>query len=267
MLQKSAARSVIYNRLLGYIKKNLRPLKYLYVKLFRVQDLSALAKLFRSDKYGAHRYTQHYAHHFSPRKHEKLKVLEIGIGGYDDPLSGGASLRMWKNYFPKSFIYGLDICDKKSHDERRVKTYQGSQIDEAFLRRVLSDIGKADIIIDDGSHQNSHVISTFQFLFPLLANDGIYVVEDTQTSYWAEYGGSSHELNSPETMMGFFKGLLDGLNAVEIRSDRPRSYFDKHIVSMHFYHNLIFIYKGDNDEPRGSSSADASGRRPNDRSH
>ncbi|GAB1543920.1 hypothetical protein NUACC21_65960 [Scytonema sp. NUACC21] len=26
------------------------------------------------------------------------------------------------------------------------------------------------------------------------------------------------------------------------------SYFDKHIVAIHFYHNLVILYKGNNDE-------------------
>ena len=30
--------------------------------------------------------------------------------------------------------------------------------------------------------------------------------------------------------------------------DYQRSYYDAHITSMHFYHNMIFIYKGDNNE-------------------
>ena len=48
-----------------------------------------------------------------------------------------------------------------------------------------------DIIIDDGSHLNRHVVKSFQVLFPLLADDGIYVAEDTQTAYWPGEGGSS----------------------------------------------------------------------------
>ena len=39
---------------------------------------------------------------------------------------------------------------------------------------------------------------------------GIYVVEDTQTSYWRE--GHVTERNNPNTTMGFFKSLVDGLN-------------------------------------------------------
>jgi len=43
--------------------------------------------------------------------------------------------------------------------------------------------------------------------------------------------------------------LTDSLNSEEfVIKNYKKSYFDKKIVSIHFYHNLIFIYKGNNDE-------------------
>lgn len=87
---------------------------------------------------------------------------------------------MWKAYF--------DIYDKTYHDEKRIKTFRGSQTDAAFLKRVAEEIGTIDIIVDDGSHYNDHVITTFKILFPLLSPRGIYVVEDIQTSYWPGEG-------------------------------------------------------------------------------
>ena len=217
------------------------------------RNLSRLARVYGTDKQGVHQYTQHYQHHFEPVRRKKLNILEIGIGGYKNPKRGGESLRMWKAYFPNSRIFGIDIYDKTHHDENRIKTFQGSQTDTSFLKRVVEEIGRVDIIIDDGSHQNEHVIKSFKFLFPLLADKGIYVVEDTQTSYWSnvqevDYGGSS-DLNAPYTSMNYLKSLIDGLNHEEFTSDEyVPTYFDKHITAMHFYHNLVFIYKGLNDE-------------------
>ena len=77
----------------------------------------------------------------------------------------------------------------------------------------------------------------------------MYVVEDIQTSYWRKDGGDSFNLNSKKTAMNYFKSLTDGLNYEEI--DNPYykvSYFDRHIVSIHFYHNMVFIHKGSNNE-------------------
>ena len=229
-----------------------RTLKTVLSPFYR-NNLSQLALLFGTDKQGSHYYTRHYQHHFDALRQKPLNVLEVGIGGYDDPTAGGESLRMWKAFFPKSRIYGIDIHDKSHHDEARIKTFRGSQSDAGFLRRVAEQIGTIDIVIDDGSHINEHVITTFKVLFPLLSPQGIYAVEDTQTSYWSEidgvqWGGSS-ALNAPHTSMNFFKSLVDGLNYEEFTLDGYQpTYFDKHIVAMHFYHNLVFISKGRNDE-------------------
>jgi hypothetical protein len=182
-------------------------------------------------------------------RYKKLNILEIGIGGDQNPNGGGASLRMWREYFPNSRIYGIDIFPKKIHDEKRIKTFQGSQVDLEFLEKVVNEIGKIDIIIDDGSHINEHVITSFNFLYPKLDAHGIYVIEDTQTSYWKSYGGNNQDFNSPETIMGFFKSLVDGLNYKEFKlpNYQPKEY-DKTIVYLGFYHNLIVIQKGDNQE-------------------
>lgn len=206
-----------------------------------------------------HKYAGHYDHHFSRfRQLDNITILEIGVGGYDDPSKGGESLRMWKEYFPKAHIVGLDYYDKTPLQEDRIRIYQGSQDDPALLQRMHEEQGGFDIIIDDGSHCNEHVIASFNILFPLLKMGGIYAIEDLQTSYWKHtFGGSSTELSSRSTSMGFLKSLADGLNHAEL--DLPgyqATYFDKHITSLHFYHNLAFVYKGDNEEESNCIGAD-----------
>ena len=216
-------------------------------------NLAELSVAFGTDKEGVHYYADHYQHHFKSLRRKALNLLEIGIGGYRNPKDGGRSLRMWKAYFPKSNIFGIDIYDKTPLDEERVKTFKGSQADEGFLKTVVAKIGRIDIVIDDGSHYNDHVIKAFKVLFPLLSPKGIYVVEDLQTSYWdkafgTNWGGAT-DLTASHTSMNFFKALVDGLNYEEFMSDGYiPTYFDRHIKSMHFYHNLVFVYKGQNDE-------------------
>ncbi len=213
------------------------------------RDFNTLARKYKTDKIGSHNYIPHYITHLKKFRYKRINLLEIGVGGYEDPYSGGNSLRMWKKYFPFGKIFGLDIYEKYSLQEKRIKIFIGSQTDKDFLNNVCDKIGQIDIIIDDGSHINIHVIETFNILFPKLRDGGIYVIEDTQTSYWEDYGGDSKDLNNPNTMMNYFKSLTDSLNNQEfiIPNYKP-NYFDKKIISIHFYHNLIFIYKGDNDE-------------------
>jgi hypothetical protein len=212
-------------------------------------DLGNLALLHGSDKWMSHWYTSHYAWHFAPLRTREITLLEIGIGGHGVPDAGGASLRMWKHYFPRGRIFGLDIFDKRALDEPRIKTFRGDQSDPDCLRGILDCIGTPDIIIDDGSHINAHVLASFRVLFPALAAGGIYAVEDMQTSYWRRYGGGAPSSTNPPSMMDFFKDLADGLNHEEfIRPGYVPSYFDENIRSIHFYHNLMFIQKGRNKE-------------------
>ena len=212
-------------------------------------NLDRLGRIYKTDKSGVHFYTPHYQLHFSRFKYKQVKLLEIGVGGYDNPEIGGHSLRMWKKYFPFGRIFALDIYDKSPLKENRINIYKGSQVDKEFLDSMVREIGELDIIIDDGSHINEHVIETFKILFPKLKDGGIYVVEDTQTSYWKEFGGDSENLDNPSTMLNYFKRLTDCLNYKElIRPGYQPTYYDQKIISMHFYHNLVFIYKGDNNE-------------------
>ena len=229
-------------------------------------DLTSLAEKYGTDKTGIHFYTQHYETHFGRFRNEKINLLEIGVGGYEKPDEGGESLRMWKEYFPHGNIYSLDVYDKRQLEEERIRIFQGSQVDRSFLESMVNETGPLDIIIDDGSHLNDHVIRTFEILFPLLKEGGIYAVEDVQTSYWPDHGGDSFNLRKNHTTMNYFKGLADGINYEEF--DNPYyqpTYFDRHIVSIHFYHNLIFIHKGMNNEGSGAACADPIRKKKNRR--
>lgn len=232
-----------------FVSRN--PIMGWLIGLFFGRNLTKLAIIYNTDKWGGHYYTPHYQSHLKRFKYKKINLLEIGVGGYDRPDAGGSSLRMWKRYFPFGNIFSLDIYDKSPHEGRRIKIFRGSQIDFNFLDKVVAAMDNSlDIIIDDGSHINEHVITSFEYLFPKLKNGGVYVIEDTQTSYWKSEGGDSKDLNNPKTMMNFFKKIPDSLNHAEFEiKDYQPSYYDKNITSIHFYHNLIFIHKGNNDEP------------------
>lgn len=215
----------------------------------RAMSLLELGRHFGTDKATTHRYLGHYERHFAHFKNHVMNLLEIGIGGSTRAGQGGSSLRMWKWFFPKAAIVGLDIVNKEFVRRTRIDTYQGSQDDEALLRRIHEEKGPFRIIIDDGSHRSEHVRESFRVLFPLLEEGGLYVIEDTQTSYWPEYGGSE-DRSSPNTMMGMVKDLVDGLNYVEfIDDDYLPSYSDLNVSAVHCYHNLVFIEKGPNSEP------------------
>lgn len=231
------------------ISKSIKKKIKLFLSIFlRRSKLGYLANIYGTDKNSVHKYTDIYTKYFWKLKNKPNVVLEIGIGGSNSNSIGGESLRMWKSFFKNSYIFGIDIFDKKFCDEKRIKTFQGSQDDEVFLNKVIKEIGQPDIIIDDGSHQSDHVIKSFGVLFKELKSGGIYVIEDLQTSYWGlrwghDWGGSK-DINSTKTSMGFLKKLVDSLNWKEFDiEDYKPNYCDLNISSIHFYHNMCFIFK------------------------
>lgn len=208
-------------------------------------NLNRLATYYGTDKWGAHWYTQHYQRYFDTLRLKPIKLLEIGVGGEADAKKGGGSLRMWKRFFPKARIVGIDIFDKRHFSESRIDVRICDQTDEDALRKLSAEYGGFDIIIDDGSHVNEHVIKTFHVLFPLLRPNGFYAIEDTQTSYWPSFGGGQ---DRTDTMLHFFKQLTDGLNYVEYGATAAADSFERNIVEIAFFHNLVMIRKGANDE-------------------
>lgn len=206
-------------------------------------SLEMIAWRYGTDK-AVHGYMPYYERHFALFRHRPINVLEIGIGTYG-PRGGGASLRTWQRYFSRATIHGLDIVDKKEHEDRRIRVYRGDQSDMDFLRKLASSIGRIDIIIDDGSHMNRHVLASFEALFPLLAVGGLYVIEDMQTSYLRSMGGSSTDLSMPGTSMNLVKNLCDEVNSMFIANRQPAAW-SRWIDSVHVYRNMAFIAKGDN---------------------
>lgn len=206
-------------------------------KLLFQKNLSKIAQKCGTDKL-EHGYIDHYKQYFENLRHKEMNILEIGI-------AQGASLCMWKEYFPHSIIHAIDIRDKSNYESDRIRVYQGDQNDSEFLKRIAKEAGRFDIIIDDGSHVSKHIITSFITLFPFLKPNGIYVIEDLQTAYWTAYGGEWHNLNSGHTSMSFIKNLLDGLNCHWIPGHESTD-FDKQICAIHSYPKIVFIFKGEN---------------------
>lgn len=144
-----------------------------------------------------------YERFFSKKRKDKLKIIEIGIGGHNMEDRGGASLRSFAHYFKNSKIYGIDLINKELHQRSRIKTFQGSQIDTTFLTDVCKKYGPFDIILDDGSHYVDHQKKTFEIMFNFLNFGGTYIIEDVGTSYIKYFGGSQNVI-SENNLINFF---------------------------------------------------------------
>lgn len=150
--------------------------------------LSQLAVKYRSDKCPQikHPFTPFYFDLFKDRRQSIKKVLEIGIG-YKEmsntrPHRTGASLLMWRQFFPNAQIYGVDIYPGAIfNDKKRIKTFLCDQSKKDDLLKLIKDMGSdIDLVIDDGSHRKEDQIFTCLTLLPIINKKVIYIIEDVK---------------------------------------------------------------------------------------
>ncbi|SCB49299.1 class I SAM-dependent methyltransferase [Rhizobium multihospitium] len=134
---------------------------------------------FGTDKASNHHdFLRFYERRLSQLK-ERAQLLILEIGVYR-----GGSVRTWSKYFPQAIVVGLDVTpDCRKYESGNVYVRIGDATDSSFLFDVISEFGRPDLIIDDGSHRWDHQITSLQMLFPLLKQDGFYIVEDLDTSF------------------------------------------------------------------------------------
>jgi Methyltransferase domain len=187
------------------------------------KSLDQLALAHGADKSSAgHDFAGVYETYLEPRRYEPITVLEIGIWR-------GASLRTWRDYFPNGRIVGVDVNPAAAAQRgERIDVFVGGQEDAAFLAKVIEVVGPPDLVVDDGAHRAELQFASLEFLWPLLRRGGLYVVEDTQTSYLEQYGMGWRE---PGSTIERLKALVDDVHAGF--HDRPVRFEELEFV--HFY--------------------------------
>jgi SAM-dependent methyltransferase len=136
--------------------------------------------LYNTDKPSFDVYFRNYERLFGPLAGRKIHLLELGI-------SQGGSLELWRDYFRKGTIAGIDISPVRLDDPTgRIHVYRGLQQDTALLDRVRKETAPDgfDIIIDDCSHIGEFTALSFWHLFDRhLKPGGLYVIEDWGAGY------------------------------------------------------------------------------------
>lgn len=176
-----------------------------------------------------------YDRHFSRFRNKAPTMIEIGV-------FGGGSLRMWKEYFgANSKIIGIDINPAcKIHEEDGIEIYTGSQDDPELIESIFSRNPHVDIVLDDGSHVMKHMKASFELMYHRVQSTGIYMVEDTHTCYWPEYGGG---FEHPDSFMEFTKKRMDNINALHTRGAVDDNAFSKSTDSITCYDSIVVFEK------------------------
>jgi hypothetical protein len=161
--------------------------------------LNYLAALHGSDKgsvpseqkpyaWAPHTYADYYEHMFRLARSNIQNVFECGIGTNNPTLPSsmgrngkpGASLRMWRDYFPKAAVVGADIDADILFQEDRITTYQCDQTAAESLRTMWELLGDVefDIFIDDGLHTAHAARTLFDNSYHKVKSGGVYIIED-----------------------------------------------------------------------------------------
>jgi hypothetical protein len=125
------------------------------------------------------------------------RVFECGIGT-DNPdmpssmgINGkpGASLRVWRDYFPNALIVGADIDRAVLFQEERIQTYYVDQFDKISIKALWEQIDGQDfdLMIDDGLHTFDAGRCMFENSIFRLSEEGIYVIEDVHIDEMFHY--------------------------------------------------------------------------------
>ncbi|KQS99767.1 class I SAM-dependent methyltransferase [Cellulomonas sp. Leaf395] len=179
-----------------------------------------------------------YHRHLERYRGRPVRVLEIGV-------YRGGGLTMWQRYFGKdAVIIGADIDEAAVRaTEGRFVVELGDQADPSFLRGLHEKYGPFDVVIDDGGHTMEQQIVTAETLFPLLADDGLLIVEDTHTSYWPAFGGGLHE---PTSFLAWARARVDDLNSQHHQDLDRSSVWSRQLGGVHFYDSVVVFDR----EPR-----------------
>ena len=212
-----------------------------------------------SQPYGMMRWLHYipiYERHFAPLTTEPIRLLEIGI-------QGGGSQVMWRRYFhPDSLIVGIDSDPACEQLDTGTEIRIGDQADTDFLQSVQDEFGPFDIIIDDGGHRTTQQLASFETLYPQMAADGVYVIEDTQTALWqgTTYNDRPDGLTILDVAFACCKRLMDWtgvpgnfgllMSDQNHRLDNAAGDICRSTDSLHFYDSIIVFERQPRRAPR-----------------
>lgn len=178
-------------------------------------------------------YFDAYATELGHLQGKDVTFLEIGIWK-------GGSIPMWGGYFGKgSKLVFADInpaCRDLADPGTSVEI--GDQSDPVFLKMLAEKYGPFDVILDDGGHKMDQQTISFENLWSAVKDGGLYLVEDTHTSYWPGFGGGYLE---PKSFIEYAKRLVDQMHSWYTDQDEifPLSQMARELTYVHFYDSIV----------------------------
>ncbi len=193
-------------------------------------------------KTAARDYLKYYELFMKDFRNESFTFIELGC-------YKGNSLKLWKEYFKKATIVGIDISSEYKVEENRVEFICEDATDEKLIPKLNKYKGTINFIIDDCSHAWSSQRISLERLFPLLNSGGYYIIEDL------EFGckGDTHFNKAPKILdsQPFFEYILERAKILRFSRNydrkKGRPYFKllpEHIQKLELSIEMITIISG-----------------------
>ena len=140
----------------------------------------------KTDKNTVHSYLGLYQTLLEGKRESAKHVLEVGV-------FNGGSIKLWKDFFTNAIVHGADILsiDKMWKDitntdrivlYNSIDAYSEDVVNSLFVSKNIT----FDFVLDDGPHTLDSMKQFIHLYLPLLAEDGILIIEDVQDIHWIE---------------------------------------------------------------------------------
>lgn len=222
-----------------YAKADISAFAYKGERAETLAPMTAVEELFWANEgpivHKWHHYLPIYDKYLSPWRNKPVRMLEIGV-------SKGGSMQLWRKFFgPEAVLFGIDIdpsCAQLDGQASQVRI--GSQADPGFLRDVVAEMGGVDIVLDDGSHVSEHIRTSLDTLYPLLADGGIYMIEDLHACYWRSFGGGYRR---PGSFIETVKTMIDDVHHWYHTQGQRIAATSGNLAAIHVYDSIVVLEK------------------------
>ena len=137
---------------------------------------------------------------------------------------------MWKRYFPRADVYGVDLDENaKSLEEERIHIVIGNAVAQETFDQLQREFGTAFIILDDASHAWSDQRRSFELFWDMVSPGGFYVIEDLECGALGAYSSYPPEVLDSQPFCDYMHDRSKILRWAPDREPEANSYHFDHL--------------------------------------